>query len=285
MNRQELANLAEATLQILERGTYLDPTGQTVTIHEALQTAVKRSRLYRLEDFPANLTPPDEARRFAKPVTEVTQETTLAAAHRLVSNHPHDEPLCLNFASAKNPGGGFQTGATAQEESLARASGLYPCLTKWMEMYKYNRQLHTCLYSDLMIYAPSVPVFREDDGALLAEPYQTAFIAAPAVNAAVIRQKELMRLPQICPVMAERLRKILWVAWQQGHKRLVLGAWGCGVFGNDPYEVADLLAEALLEGGEFHGAFAHVTLAIYDRTNNRAVYAPFQRRFNNLSMK
>ena len=194
MNRQELANLAEATLQILERGTYLNAAGKTVAINKALQTAVKGSRLYRLEDFPADLTPPDEAIRFARPVIEVTQETTLAAARRLLNEHPSDEPLCLNFASAKNPGGGFQTGATAQEESLARTSGLYPCLTKWMEMYEYNRRQQTCLYSDLMIYAPHVPVFRDDDGALLSEPYQTAFITSPAVNAGVIRQQELMRL-------------------------------------------------------------------------------------------
>jgi uncharacterized protein (TIGR02452 family) len=279
MNRHQLAALAEDTLQILEQGGYRHPLGQTVSIAERLRAAVANTKLYQLADFPATLTPPAEARRFAHPIIEVTLETTLAAAQRLVNDNADDEPLCLNFASAKKPGGGFRTGAVAQEESLARASGLYPCLMQGEAMYEYNRRLSTTLYSDLMIYAPGVPVFRDDANALLAEPSHTAFITAPAVNAGVIRRQEIPRIPQIRPVMTERLRKVLWVAWRQGHTRLVLGAWGCGVFGNDPYEMADLFAEALLAGGEFHGVFAQVVFAIYDRTNNRASFAPFERRF------
>jgi len=70
----------------------------------------------------------------------------------------------LNFASAKNPGGGFLGGGSAQEESLARSSGLFPCINQMQQMYETNRAYRSCLYTDHMIYSPRVPVFRDDEG-------------------------------------------------------------------------------------------------------------------------
>ena len=67
-----------------------------------------------------------------------------------------------------NPGGGFLSGSQAQEESLARATALYPCLAQMTEMYETNRQLNSPLFTDNMIYSPEVPVFRDDDDILLA---------------------------------------------------------------------------------------------------------------------
>ena len=51
---------------------------------------------------------------------EVTDDSRLAAARRL-----GDGAGCLVLASARNAGGGFLTGAQAQEESIARSSALY----------------------------------------------------------------------------------------------------------------------------------------------------------------
>ena len=52
-------------------------------------------------------------------------------------------------------------------------------LKRLAEVYEYNRRLPTTLYSDLMSYAPGVPVFRDDANELLPRPYQVAFITAP----------------------------------------------------------------------------------------------------------
>lgn len=164
---------------------------------------------------------------------------------------------------------------------MARSSGLYASIAPQVEMYEYNRLVKTCFYSDYMIYSPGVPVFRDDEGRLLGVPYRTAFITAPAVNAGVVRQHELTQLPLLRPTMQQRLQRLLWVALQHGHTRLVLGAWGCGVFGNDPYQVADLFAETLGTGGPFECCFREVVYAIYDRTPNRAVFAPFEKRLAN----
>lgn len=53
------------------------------------------------------------------PAVEVTTESRLAAARRL-----GDATAALVFASARNPGGGFRTGARAQEEDIACACAL-----------------------------------------------------------------------------------------------------------------------------------------------------------------
>lgn len=74
----------------------------------------------------------------------------------------------LNFASATHPGGGFLSGARAQEESIARSSGLFACL-EGREMYSWHRSRLDAMYSDWIIYSPDVPVFRTDDGELLEE--------------------------------------------------------------------------------------------------------------------
>lgn len=272
INQTRRKSLAKETLTILERGEYAGPSGIVVDIRDPLVAAVRGSRLYRPGDFPDPVPacPGDPG-----PAVEVTSETTLEAMCRLAGANA----VALNFASAKNPGGGFLNGSQAQEESLARSSGLYACLTANSEMYESNRAGTTCLYSDHMIYSPRVPVFRNDAGVLLEEPYVVSIMTAPAVNAGAVRRNEPERVPLIRPVLAARLEKLLWVASRHGHRILILGAWGCGVFRNDPAMIADIFAEALGAGGQFAGWFDRVVYAVYDRSDNRPVLAAFQRRF------
>ncbi|KAF5354627.1 hypothetical protein D9756_005656 [Leucocoprinus leucothites] len=101
----------------------------------------------------------------------------------------------LNFASARNPGGGFKTGARAQEESIARSSTLYPSLTCSIgqQFYDYHHSItdkgkNTGYYSHAIIYSPSVLVFRNDAGTWV-RPFEIDILTSPAVNAGVVRQK------------------------------------------------------------------------------------------------
>lgn len=194
---------------------------------------------------------------------QVTSETTVAAAKRLYDDLESREngSLCiLNFASAKNPGGGFQNGAEAQEESLARASGLYACLRGHIDdFYEPNRRdSRDGLYSHAVIHSPNVPFFRTDDGALCPLWYASV-ITSPAPNAGVALKKRGQ--VEISEALHERCGRILRVAKQQGHTHLVLGAFGCGVFQNDPKEVAGAF-DAWLQSSEFVCAFHHVVFAI-----------------------
>jgi uncharacterized protein (TIGR02452 family) len=193
----------------------------------------------------------------------VTGETTFAALHRLAP--AGDGTLaCLNFSSAKNPGGGFLSGSQAQEESLARSSALYPCLLTVPEFYARNRAHRSALYLDPVIYSPDMPFFRDDTHALLEEPAYYSVLTSPAPNAGAVKQNE----PKYEPLVAVTLRRcakwVLSVAAHHGNERLVLGAWGCGVFRNDPAMVAGAFKDLLQAPGEFAGVFRTVVFAVYD---------------------
>jgi uncharacterized protein (TIGR02452 family) len=201
---------------------------------------------------------------------EVTNETTLSGAQRLLRlGH---NPVALNFASATHPGGGFLSGARAQEEYLARSTGLYACLRN-NSMYQFHMCNYDPLYSNYAIYSPAVPVFRADDGVHLEEPYTVAITTAPAVNAAKLAEA---RHAEIAPAIWRRILKVLAIGILHGHDSIVLGAWGCGAFGNDPNQIAALFERALREN--FKGAYRRVVFAIADGSDEKRFIGPFQRR-------
>src|SRR5262245_26768185 len=201
MKQSTRIQVAKETLQALQRGFYVNPSGKKTDISAKQRNAVDSTRLFRPGELDDLLQTLRSANNYDT-VYEVTNETSLDAARRLTKAKLESaEVACLNFASAKNPGGGFLGGALAQEECIARASGLYPCLLKAKEYYEYHRNQKTCLYSDHMIYSPAVPVIKDEDGNLLDEPVLVSFITSPAVNAGVIRRNEENNIGQIKPAM------------------------------------------------------------------------------------
>ncbi|WP_420538914.1 TIGR02452 family protein [Paenibacillus polymyxa] len=273
--RDARSHMAHETLSILENGHYTNTKQVQVNIAKEVGNAVTGSKLYRPSQLVAVK---QEAEQRIKSILgassdvveqaiikkmEVTGESTLQAAHRLQVEEKREHVACLNFASAKNPGGGFIGGSQAQEESLARSSALYPCISQMEEMYQHNRKLRSCFYSDYMIYSPQVPVFRDDQGALLEEPYLVDFLTAPAVNAGVVREREPEQVNRIGEVMLERIRYILGMAMQNSVEHLVLGAYGCGVFRNKPEEVADWFKQVLVAEG-YGFLFERIAFAVLD---------------------
>jgi uncharacterized protein (TIGR02452 family) len=142
-------------------------------------------------------------------------------------------------------------------------------------MYAYHLAKGDCLYSDAMIYSPEVPVFRDDRHELIAVPYLASFITSAAPLTKLLRDEDFEHLHETLHV---RIRKILSVAQSHGHDSLVLGAWGCGAFGNDGKQVAGLFHETL--NADFSGAFKEVTFAIVDTSPEQRFIGPFARRFS-----
>jgi len=269
-NRNQRAEMARETVQIFARGHYLSPAGQRVDISADVAASVAGTCEY----------PPDHIVRMpqglrGRHATQIVvqNETTLAAAARLTVKH---RTIALNFASARNPGGGFLSGSEAQEESLTRSSSLYACL-EGQSMYPFHRRHGDALYTDYVIYSPSVVVFRNDDGKLMETPYTCSFLTAPAPNAGAVLQSDPTRGDELRRAFESRINKVLSVAATQGYDAIILGAWGCGVFKNDPRDVVAQFQAALT--GEFAGVFRLVCFAVLDRSASGMVIAPFAQAF------
>ncbi|MFI6762406.1 TIGR02452 family protein [Micromonospora sp. NPDC050417] len=263
-----LREIARQTVEIAESGHYRDSAGREISIAGAVASAVAGTRHY-LPETPLP-EPPAADVGGAGTVVTVTRESTLVAARRLAP-----DAACLVFASAKNPGGGFLGGAKAQEESLARASALYPCLRTAPEFYDFHRAQHDLRYSDRVIYSPAVPVFRDDKGNLLDQPYQVAFLTSAAPNLGAILRNQPADAAEVPAVLRRRAERVLRVAAAHGHRRLVLGAWGCGVFRNDAATVARAFAGALAEVN----GFDEVVFGVYDNLSGTPVHAAFAEVF------
>lgn len=278
ISRERAAELGRETVAILEAGCYVTATGVRVEIGEAVARAVAGTVAYPpTDELPRYSTQPaaQQSPQAGAMAVEVCNMTTLAGV-RLLQARGCD-PAALNFASAKRPGGGFLNGALAQEEYLARSSALWACLRDH-PMYAFHQGQRDPFYSHYVIYSPGVPVFRDDGGdALLETPYQCAILTSPAVRASGVRERMPKRRREIGPVMFERILKVLAVAERHGHRSLVLGAWGCGAFGNDGDQIAGLFRQALEV--HFQGAFDHVLFAIMDWSEDEKFIGPFRRAF------
>jgi len=267
--RGDKVAIAKQTLAACEAGEYRTARGGTVSLRAAIAAATSGTRTYAPDDL---LAWPGAGVASA---LSVTCETTIEALIRLAGQSAR--PLaCLNFASAKNPGGGFLGGAQAQEESLARASALYPCLLTQPQHYVRNRANHSALYLDLAIWSPQVPVFRDDVGGWLDPLVLASFVTCAAPNAGALHQHGRYDARAVEAALHRRAELVLAIAAHHGVERLVLGAWGAGVFRNDPRMVADAFG-ALLEG-RFANVFAEVVFAVTSGPGN-ANYDAFAARF------
>jgi uncharacterized protein (TIGR02452 family) len=278
MSRTQAGQLGQEAVIIAAEGRYRWGDGTFVDIGDAVRRCVEGTRVIRPGEWRgivgrgrAAAGRTDAAR------VEVTPETTLAAARRLVERENAARPLVLNFASAKNPGGGFLGGSRAQEESIARSSALYASLQAGQEYYDENRRFGSALYTDHAILSPQVPVFRDDEGALLERPCEVSVLTMPAVNVGALRRGE--EHARVEPVMAGRIDKVLGLAAAEGFEELVLGAWGCGAFRNDPRLIARLFHDALLGAGRWAWKFGRITFAIFTVAAERENIDAFEALF------
>lgn len=280
MKRSTRVQIAKETVAIMERGRYELADGRTVDIADEVNACLTATRYFTPEDL-------DRLRQqalstpalYEDPTYEVSNETTLQGIARLVRDG-HQSVAALNFASAKNPGGGFLNGSQAQEESLARASALYASLLKapvYYDVHRHHRDGASALYTDAMILSPACPIFRDDEGALLSEPQHAAFITSAAPNAGAIAKDEASAWARLPEVFERRAEYVLALAASQGYENLVLGAWGCGVFRNDPNMVARIFARYL--HGVWAGRFSRVLFSVLDTSPDKATFEAFHRAF------
>jgi len=248
-----LKETANTVLRMIETGSY-EVDGQTVQIEIEQTTAVKGTRLYAPEElasFGAAIGP--------SPAIRVVDGTTQTVALEMATSVKGNVGL-LNFASARNPGGGFLNGAKAQEEDLCRCSGLYPCLLQCMEYYEVNRGQSSLLYTDHAIFSPTVPFFKtRGTGEYLKVPFFVSVITAPAPNSGPFLRNEQGSTDELKSTFLRRWKNVLRIAHDQNISHLLLGAWGCGAFGGDPVMASETAREAIRSEG---GGIIEIVFAI-----------------------
>ena len=271
-----LKHVARETLALLERGTY-EVDQEQFDISGSIAAAVDGTELLLPDEIATLAGRPHIGERDT--TVAVTGETTQIAARRLAQRADCGHLAALNFASARNPGGGFIKGAKAQEEDLARCSALHPCLVSdaVAEYYAANRAQSSMLYLDHIIWSPAVPFFRARSRDEPEAPFAVSVITSPAPNAGQYLARVPGRADEVHHTLRRRAHQVLALAADRSVDTLVLGAWGCGVFRNDPEIVAETFG-ALLDG-PFAGTFGHVCFAVYDRSKSQANRTAFDRRF------
>ena len=289
MREQNIHQLQE-TLQILEQGSYT-VNGKTV-----------RLKLSAEEQAECHVLLPEAVQRVCgrKDLQQVRvagrcghgcrNTDSFSAARWQYANLPFlfregSRPvLVLNMANPVHPGGGVRNGASAQEESLCRASSLLRSLESAHaeKYYRYNRNLHSDLGSDAMIFTPQVEILRDEAGGLLEE---TVIVAVLTCAAPMVRNgKEGLTEAEYERLLYDRITGMLKCAAFFGYQHLVLGAWGCGAFGNDARVMSDVFYRAMKEL-EYNGMresdlFRRIDFAVLDRSQDQYNFRQFARNFD-----
>lgn len=200
------------------------------------------------------------------------------------ARYPGQKVTVLNFASSTSPGGGVENGASAQEECLCRVSTLYPCLKTrmaWEKFYAPHRAAPNPLHNDDIIYTQDVVVLKDDDYNVLSSPFRVDVITCAAPNLRDIPSNRYNRNDgdavhispeRLLELHVKRARKILSAAASNGAEVLILGAFGCGAFHNDPAVVAAAYQQVL---PHFRNHFKTVEFAVYCSPKDQRNYEAF----------
>lgn len=312
--KAHLRRMASDTIAALEAGSY-EVHGTNIMIGEAVLASIAQTQFYgpdtpRLVHWLTGGQPINTSANVRiKTQVSVLNISTLAGA-RLLENvyqrmpgagtgNNSNSTKCftgvLNFASATKPGGGFQNGAEAQEESLARASTLFASLSSSEQAKKFyslhaeeSRENLLAYYSHAIIYSPRVLVLRDDeDGSWFERHFAVDVLSCAAVNAGEVRRSagggtrpnrvaNAHLEVDIEKEMTERMARILCVFESQGVRNLVLGTFGTGVFQNKVDVVARIWAHLLIRPeARFKDVFDRVIFAI----TGQETFVEFQNAF------
>ena len=215
-------------------------------------------------------------------------------AERMIKGGLH--PAILNLASRRRPGGGYDRGMSAQEETLCRLSTLsqllyqyydpkYRCVQEAEVPHRFNAYPLDIDFGG--IYSPDVMFFRRNlrDGyAFREEPFTCGVITVAALsfrepNNYCNEERQYMApdggfTPQGDAIQLNKIRTIYRIALKNGHDSIVLGAFGCGAFANDPQVVARAYRDALKDYKRY---FQYIEFAVYCRADETENYDVFKR--------
>jgi uncharacterized protein (TIGR02452 family) len=247
MEKQELIDIWQETISIVQNGRYIVDKeiiidSSKVPQNNTLFNYMIKKKHSHTGDF--------------KTQVSIINADCLEQAHLL------DNPLVLNMASYKTPGGGVKEGSAAQEENLFRRTNLFVSLY-WLKSF-YPIPTYGGFYSN------DITVFRESDYKLMNDPFKISVITIAALKRPelvdnVMNDNDLS-------IMKKKIQCIFELAYTKKHENLVLSAFGCGAYGNPPEQIAKLFKEVIEQ--DFSGCFRNIVFAIYDDHNSYREHNP-----------
>ena len=222
----------------------------------------------------------------------ISKNRTFEAAMKLQKVYPNKKIGVLNFASATNPGGGVIHGSSAQEECLCRTSTLFPVLnTKYLfdHYYQVNRNKKDNIHTDDVIYIPDIVICKSDTKNPI-RLEEKVFLKVDVLSAAAPNlrenpnniynqdnnQRTILSDDELFNIHLNRAKHILHIASYHNIDVLVLGAFGCGAFRNNPTVVAKAYKEVIKE---YKDQFDVIEFAIYCNEYDDSNYVAFKEVF------
>ncbi len=252
-------------------------------LKDSIQNSIQQQKIY-----PQEMQIECNKNRFSQNVkiTVSTKRTFEAAKNysQIDENQPspNTQKICvLNFANSVHVGGGVIHGARAQEECLCRISTLYPAISDSKpkkNFYEKHLQQNDFLGTDDIIYTPNVTVFKSDTDipeVLEQKDWFTSDVITCAAPCLYDLEKPLSE-QELYALHLSRWKKILTVACKNDVDTLILGAFGCGAFGNPPELVAKACKEALKD---FENTFVNIEFAVFCTPNKMENFESFKRVF------
>lgn len=240
---------------------------------------IKETKLYSAEQI-AQLPKLDVSGAEPAKITLRNQDTLEAAFELHQRRKETEKPvLVLNFANPYRPGGGIRSKPGTQEEHLCVKTTLL-CSLETEEawpFYQTNLDCGTQAQTDTILYSPNTVVIRNPNLSLREDPFP---IAVMTVSAPIASRMEPEELPNLENILRNRIYSMIRTTVEEGYTRLVLGAWGCGNFGNDPELVAKLFYQVLIEYNKddeicFANCLEEIIMAVFDNTAEQIRYRSF----------
>lgn len=289
----ENIHVIKDTLRILDDGKYY-MNGHAVNL-KLSHSERQEARVLLPDEVDAIRWKPLPQESFHKGECQISceNEDSFTAARRHAANlaaagKTDARVLVLNFASPVAPGGNVRRGASAQEEDLCRCSSLLQSLesTAARPFYDYHIKQDSIMASEAMILSPNVEIIRDENGGFLADSTVVSVLTCAAPN--VHNGLEGMSEDDYLHLFYRRIVSILRVANELGYRDLVLGAFGCGAFGNDPQIVSSMFDQALQAAVvcrekdgriEEYSLFDRVDFAVLDHSRSEENFSSFFSHF------
>lgn len=173
----------------------------------------------------------------------------------------------LNMANATTPGGGFISGARAQEEALCSRTDLYIALLMGKQMGNYPLKIGHSFVID------GVNILLDNNFRFIQNNKNLTIISAAAKHYSSENEANLDK--QMKDIIVQNWLSIIYAGSLANIDELVISALGCGAFNNPPEEVASQLFNALRIC--VAGNIKKISVIIFDDHNGQRKGGNFER--------